>query len=284
MWIRNLFDSLKPRRLHTPLEKARPKAARRRLTACRPAVETLEDRSVPASLSISDAVVMEGVAGTHNAELKVLLSAPSNKTVRVDYRASSTFAVWPKATAGSDYEAVFGRLTFAPGEITKSILVPVYGDRTPEDDEYFDVILNHASGAGVTFPLGRVTILDSAPRIYITDYPAAWEADGFMTIEVRLTAAYDLPVTVNFATQDGYASPGYADSAVAGQDYVATSGTVTFAPGVTTMTFTVPIIAGTTPEHDEVFYVNLSGASNALIYSGWTEGLIFGELGTPPSD
>src|SRR5262249_60680605 len=103
-----------PRCPRPPPPPACPKGARRRPTACRPAVEALEDRCVPASLSISNAVVMEGVAGTQNAELRVLLSAPSNKTVRVDYHASSTFAVWPKATASSDYEAVSGRLTFAP--------------------------------------------------------------------------------------------------------------------------------------------------------------------------
>src|SRR5262249_61322324 len=118
--------------------------------------------------------------------------ARSTKTVRVDSHLSSTSAFWPKATAGSDYEAVSGRLTFAPGETTKSILVPVYGDRTAEDDEHFNVILNHASGASLADSWGHVIILDSAPRIYITDYPAAWEIDGFMTIEARRTAAYAL--------------------------------------------------------------------------------------------
>src|SRR5262249_11997129 len=150
MWMRKLFDSLKPRR-------PRPHESRRRPTAFRPVVETLEDRSVPASLSISNAVVMEGVSGTQNAELTVSLSAPSNKTVRVDYLATSAFAAFPAATAGSDYQAVSGRLTFARGETSKLIVVPVYGDRRVEWDENFDVVLTHPNGAFVIGWGGHVT-------------------------------------------------------------------------------------------------------------------------------
>jgi hypothetical protein len=64
-------------------------------------------------------------------------------------------------------------------------------------------------------------------------------------------------VTVNYATANG--------TATAGSDYNATSGTLTFAPGVTTQTITVQVRGDTTPEANETFAVNLSGASNATI-------------------
>src|SRR5262249_35567811 len=148
--------------------------------------------------SISDAVVMEGLSGTHNAEVTVRLSAPSTKSVTVDYITPSMFGT---ASAGSDYEAVSGKLTFAPGETTKSILVPVHGDRLPENDETFQVWLEHPKGATVANASGTVTILDSSPRISISDYATASQADSFMTFTVSLSAAYDQPVTVNYGTQ-----------------------------------------------------------------------------------
>ena len=97
----------------------------------------------------------------------------------------------------------------------------------------------------------------------------------------------DMPFTVDFTTGDTiYADgPGYAD---AGLDYVATSGTLTFAPGETTKTFTVQTIADDVEEYDEMFFVRLSNPSTpALITSGrWYEfdahGYIYGEWGAPP--
>ena len=87
-----------------------------------------------------------------------------------------------------------------------------------------------------------------------------------MTFTVTLSAAYDQAVTVNYATHDGTAT-------VADNDYVATSGTLTFAPGQTTKTFTVTIKGDKKKEADESFYVLLSGASsNALISTTRTAG------------
>ena len=70
----------------------------------------------------------------------------------------------------------------------------------------------------------------------------------------------DAPVTVNFATADG--------TAAAGEDYVAASGTLTFAPGETTKTITVVVKGDKQKEADETFSVNLFGAFGALILDG----------------
>ncbi len=82
----------------------------------------------------------------------------------------------------------------------------------------------------------------------------------FFTFTVTLSAAYRVPVTVNFATQDG--------TAIAGEDYLAASGTLTFAPGETSKIITVEVIGDPTREPDETLFVNLSGATNALIADG----------------
>ncbi len=73
---------------------------------------------------------------------------------------------------------------------------------------------------------------------------------------VTLSAAYDAPVTVNFATANG--------TALAGSDYVATSGTVTFAPGQTEASVSVTLIRDAVTEPIETFYLNLSSPSANL--------------------
>ncbi len=65
-------------------------------------------------------------------------------------------------------------------------------------------------------------------------------------------------VTVNYATADGTAT-------VANNDYAAASGTLTFAPSTATRTLSVTINGDSVVEPSEMFFVNLSGATNALI-------------------
>jgi hypothetical protein len=203
MWIHTVLDLLNPWRALAPVRKIRRNEPRRQPASSRLAVEALEDRSVPASLSISDVTHLEGVSGTQSAALIVSLSAPSTKTVTVNYETTTIFG--GTARAGSDYTAVSGKLTFAAGQTAKTILVPVHGDRQVEGNETFDVLLQRPKGASIPSIdayLGTVTIQDSTPRASISDVVTAKESDGFMTFTVSLSAAYDQPVTVNFATQE----------------------------------------------------------------------------------
>ena len=120
-----------------------------------PTLKSWKPADVPASLWISDVTVLEGDSGTQNAAVVVSLSEPSNKTVTVNYRTANGTAI-----AGSDYDAVSGKLTFARGETSKTILIPVRGDRLAEHDERFFVNLQSAKGATIADPQGTVTITD----------------------------------------------------------------------------------------------------------------------------
>ncbi len=71
---------------------------------------------------------------------------------------------------------------------------------------------------------------------------------------VSLSKAALTNVTVDYATVDG--------SAIAGSDYQATSGTLTFSPGQTSKTVTVKIFGDKTYEPDETYTVVLSNASS----------------------
>ena len=74
----------------------------------------------------------------------VSLSTASGKTVTVDYATANN-----TATAGADYTANSGQLTFAPGQTNQTISVAVNGDRTDELDETFFVNIRYAINATI---------------------------------------------------------------------------------------------------------------------------------------
>lgn len=86
---------------------------------------------------------------------------------------------------------------------------------------------------------------------------------------VALSAASAGTVTVDFSTRNG--------SAQAGTDYIATSGTLTFAPGELTKQITVQVIGDATPEPIEEFFVDLTNATGASIGDSEGVGRIFSD-------
>jgi hypothetical protein len=87
---------------------------------------------------------------------------------------------------------------------------------------------------------------------------SADEGAGTATITVTLNAASSLTVTVDYATIGG-------GSATAGSDYTVVSGTLTFSPGDTSLTFTVPITDDAEVEESETVSLELSNAYNASL-------------------
>ena len=106
-------------------------------------------------LSVSDAQVIEGNSGTTDATFTVTLTPPAVTDVTVDYATSDN-----TATAGSDYVATSGTLTFAAGESTKTFTVPVIGDLLREGDETFFVNLSNTQGGSFSRQQGVGTIFD----------------------------------------------------------------------------------------------------------------------------
>ena len=92
-----------------------------------------------------------------------------------------------------------------------------------------------------------------------------------LVFTVTLSTATTLPVTVNWATAN--------DTATAGSDYTAASGSLTFAPGVLTQPVTVQITGDTLAEPNETFFVNLSTPVNATIAQAQGTGTISNDDG-----
>ena len=208
--------------------------------------------------------VTEGHSGTTTMTFTVTLSNPTDVPVTVSYATADGSAT----AAGGDYQAQTGSVTFAPNSTSMPIHIVVNGDRRGENDEYFQVNLVEPSEAQISNASAYGTIRDDEARLSISSPAAKKEGNSgttAITFTVKLLSAYDQTVTVNYTTRDSSAT-------VANNDYVAKSGTLTFAQGETEKTFTVLIRGDKRKEFDESFYVELtSPSSNAFIDSatGW---------------
>src|SRR5687767_7531096 len=77
---------------------------------------------------------------------------------------------------------------------------------------------------------------------------------------VTLSAAYDQAVTMSYNTANGTAT-------TSDGDYVAKTGTLTFAPGETTKTITIEVKGDSKKEADEYFFLDLFGNSSNSLFS-----------------
>ncbi|MCO8057692.1 Calx-beta domain-containing protein, partial [Acinetobacter towneri] len=167
-----------------------------------------------------------------------------------------------KATGtGSDFT-----LTLTPAEQVGGFQVRISSidDTAVESDESYTISVatpKQVDGdALVGTNKGTITDNDVAAVLNIAGPATINEAAGTATYTVTLSPSSTSTVTVNFATANG--------TATSGTDYTSTSGTLTFAPGVTTQTITVPILNDHTIESNENYTISLNTPANATIGTG----------------
>lgn len=159
------------------------------------------------------------------------------------------------AKAGADYSAASGMLTFADGETAKTIDLAIVNDSTHEGAQTFTIKLSNPTGAtlgGVSTE--TVTILDNDPR------PSLWlpevaKSEGnsgttSFVFTATLQPASEATHTITYSTADG--------TATVPSDYTSAFGTLVFAPGETSKTFTVDVHGDTLRESDEYFWLFVS--------------------------
>lgn len=221
------------------------------------ATGTILDDDLP-NLTINDVTVSEGNAGTTNFTFTVSLSAPAGPGgVSFDIATAND-----SATAGVDYVAsTLTSQTIPAASSSYTFTVQVNGDTQNEATETYFVNATNVVNAVVADSqgVGTITNDDPLPSLSINDVTLAEDDSGTSNavFTATLSAASGQSVSVNYATGDG--------TATQPEDYTNTSGTLTFAPGQTTRTITVPVIGEIVPEANETFFVNLSGAVNATI-------------------
>jgi hypothetical protein len=214
------------------------------------------------SISINDVIASEGTNAVNTKPFifTVTLSSASATPVTVNYATADGTAT----VADNDYQAVSNTLTFAPGETSKQITVPVVGDSKVEGDETFFVNLTNPSGATIADAQGMATVKNDdtaavVPGISINNVTKKEGNSGTttFTFTVTLSKSSASNVTVKYATANGTAS--------SGSDYTSKSGTLTFTPGQISKTISISVTGDTTQESDELFFVNLTSPTNATI-------------------
>ena len=218
------------------------------------------------TLSVTNATVTEGT-NTH-AEFTVSLSNPAT----IDVFFNLTLTNGTATGGGTDFGAADATnlqvstdngltwnnattATIAAGTTFVKVRTPITDDALDEAVENFTLTVQRTGGPIMppesAVGIGTINDNDATPSLAIDDVTVNEDA-GTMTFTVTLSAASGLPVTVDFAT-----SPG---TATAPADFTSTNGTLSFAPGVTSQTFTVSILDDTIFEQSESFTVTLSNA------------------------
>ena len=212
---------------------------------------------VAGNISIGDVTIAEGNAGTSIATFTVTRTG-GNAAFDLTYATADG-----TATAGSDYVAQpTGTVSFAAGDLTKTISVTINGDTTVEPDETFFVNLLGATNNGTIVKsqgIGTITNDDTAGgvgNISISDVTITEGNSGTKVATFTVSHTGSAAFSVNYATANSTATAGTSG------DYLAASGTLNFTDGTSTQTVSVTIRGDTVYEPNETFFVNLTGATN----------------------
>ncbi len=150
---------------------------------------TVSARIRDSRLSVRDAEATEGT--DQSLDFVVKLSPAASDTVTVDYATSDG-----TATAGMDYTADSGELTFLPDETTKTISVAITDDTVEDDGETMTLTLSNASGADLndSTAVGRIRNTEEESSDTLTaEFQRVPEShDGSNTFTFRVLLSQDI--------------------------------------------------------------------------------------------
>ena len=205
--------------------------------------------------------------GDSHASFVVQLDAPSQSSVSVNYQLVNGTAI---ANNAADFQAKSETLVFAPGETSKAVTVLISDNTVAEGTEAFWLDLFSPVNGVVPQRYTPAHIVDNdgttgTPGIRVGD-AVVDETAGLASVLVWLDRPSASPVSVAYATVD--------DTAAAGQDYRAGSGTLHFAAGEMVKTVVVDIFDDGLTENAESFGVVLGSPAGASLVDGHGAALI----------
>lgn len=200
---------------------------------------TLADDDPAPILSLANVSIPEGNAGSTSAVFTVTRTGATAHTVTVQYATSDG-----SANSGTDFTSATGTLTFAPGEATQTIAVPIIGDTVSEGNETFVVTLSNPTNATILAAQATGTIQNDdatttcGPRPPVTQTLTA--AGDALAVQVR-------PSQLNGQARNaiGQIRFGVFQNATVTLDGqpMGSGQTVTFSPGVSLVDFRVRRVA-----------------------------------------
>lgn len=218
------------------------------------------------SISLGAASVIEGNAGTIPANFPLTVSNSINRQITLSYSITSG-----TASPGSDFNGSTTPVTIDPGGVTGNVVVQINGDQTYETDETFTINITTSLNAFIlnSQVLGTIVNDDPLPSISVSDASIAEGDTGTrgVVFNIALSNPSFQSISVTATTSD--------NTAAAGSDYLARSGSITFNAGQVAAIFTVFVNGDTLSEPSETFVLNLANATNATISRGRAVGTIF---------
>ena len=228
-----------------------------------------------------DAQVTEGDTGTKMLSFTAVLRDLNGVEVASPQNISAFFATTDgTAVNPTDYISAGGQLSWPAGTTRQFVNVPLVGDYDIEPNETLTVALSNPIHSYFCRQQATGTIInDDSVGVFqfsSANYSVAENVPGGLaTITVLRTGGAGGTATVNYATASG--------SALSPADFGSTSGTLTFAPGDISKTFTVSIVNDGTDEPDENLAMSLSGASGATLGVPASATLTINDDDAPPS-
>jgi len=214
------------------------------------ATVTISDNDQPSIVLNSAAYTVSEGAGT--TPITVTLDQAAPYTVSVHYASSDG-----TASAPGDYLTVNGVLTFTPGLTQTTFNVAIVNDAQIENAETFSVTLSNPVSATLGMPSSAsIAINDNdQPQVQFSANAYTIDESSSAVITVMLSQPSPMAVTVQYASSD--------DTATAGSDYTPISGTLVITAGLTSATFSVPILNDAQFEALEALNLTLSAPVNA---------------------
>jgi len=222
-----------------------------------------------------------GVYGSGAVEVIVVRDGKLDQPCAVVYETEDDVAV-----SGTDYEATSGKLTFAAGEKSKVIVIPILNvdeeskmvkaleDDIPDDTLIVRLVSAELTGNAASATSNLVALRNNICTVHLASKQnpgciqlacadiRVLESQKYATVKVLRIGGTKGTVTVNYATKDG--------TAIATKDYHECKGTFTFGDGEVEKTMTINIIDDDVYEKDEVFFFTISeptgGAGLGRVY------------------
>ena len=183
-------------------------------------------------------VINGGDTTTSNAVVQLALSATDNSGVVTEMRFGNNASVWsPWQPFTTNHSWIL-----LAGDGIKTVYA-----------QFRDAAQNPSGTASDTIMLDSTAF--PVAQFEMAHYMAS-ESDGTLQVRVQLSNAFGSNVSIDYSTMDG--------SAVAGEDYQATSGRLHFVPSQTEQTFLVTLNSDTNVEPNQSFTLTLSNPTNAV--------------------
>ena len=219
---------------------------------------------VPSKITVFDSATgvirIKEIMDAGGLNLMSISESDGNKNLTISRAAGSSgnaSVKWAVYDTVANVETQNGTATWGNGDNSARVVtIPIVNNNTSESDKQYWFYIENATGASI--PNGweylALNVLDddnAGKAEFRTDKVSVLESAGSVSIPLRRSSPFKGSLTVNYSTE--------GISAINGQDFTASNGTVTWADGDTSdKQIVVPILSDNFIEGDEQFKVSLS--------------------------